>query len=438
VNVELVLVRDDGTEVPTSVSAVELRDAENDEMGTLLIIADMTEQKRLEERFLRSQRMEAVGKLAGGIAHDFNNLLTVVLGYSNMLLLRPDLDPDMQRDLNAVRNAGEQAARLTSQLLTLSSRQVVDPVVTDPNAVIESINEVLRRVIGEHIALKLQLSRTLRPVLIDPGYLEQVVLNLVLNARDAMPGGGELAISTVEVDIKRREAAVDSEVLPGRYIALTVTDTGIGMDAATLEHCFDPFFSTKVDSAESGLGLPGVYGIVRQAGGHVQVETRVGAGTTFRLLFPTLLAQVAPKPVVALHAVSSGSERVMLVEDDDEVRAFSEIALRAQGYTVVTAGNGVAALDIAKSIEPVGLLITDVVMPEMGGLTLAATLSGRWPALKVLFVSGHAAGAQADLAGAAHAGHFLAKPYGPQDLLAHVRAVLDEDDEDAGDQGSKR
>jgi len=425
VDVELVLHRHDGRALPAAVSAVALASIDDILDGTLLLVADITDRKRLEEQVLRSQRLEAVGQLAGGVAHDFNNLLTVVLGYADLLLARP-LDDDARGDLEAIRGAGEGAARLTSQLLTISSRQVVQPEVIDPNSVLREIIEVTRRVIGEHIRVRAELGERVSGILIDPGYLEQVVLNLMLNARDAMPDGGELVVSTADVVLDQAEPAIGPEAPAGRYVSVTVADTGEGMTVETLEHCFEPFFTTKPPNEGSGLGLATVYGIARQSDAHVQVETEVGSGTIVRLLFrPFAAAEVRTAPVARPNA-PGGPERVLVVEDDPVVRNLTEAVLTRHGYDVLTAASGPAALALVDPASPpVDLLVTDIVMPDMGGLSLADAVHEVWPATRVLFMSGHAAGVQEELSAASHRGQFLPKPFTAQDLVHRVRDILD-------------
>jgi PAS domain S-box-containing protein len=427
VNIELLMERDGSEAVPTSVSAVTLCDRDGTVTGTLVVIIDVTDRKQLEERVLRSQRLQAVGQLAGGVAHDFNNLLTVVLGYTDLLLNRPLADDDRaRRDLEAIRNAGEKAARFTSQLLTMSSRQVVQPVVVDPNDVIRSIEEVLSRVIGETIEVRTELS-SVSGVFIDPGYLEQIALNLILNARDAMPDGGLLVVSTSNVFVEDDVPAVGSVVPSGDYVALDVSDTGTGMDKSTLEHCFEPFFTTKASSVGTGMGLATVYGIVNQSHAHVQVETAPGEGTRFRLLFPAMDLQPDGQAATVKAEVARGSEHVLLVEDDPQVRSLAEHALRSSGYFVDAAADGPEALALARSLEqPIDLLVTDVVMPQMGGLALAEELDRMWPDMRVLFVSGYAAGAHEDLSKTSQRGQFLAKPFTAQELVARVRHLLDQ------------
>jgi two-component system, cell cycle sensor histidine kinase and response regulator CckA len=390
-------------------------------------IMDITDRKRLEEQFRQAQKMEAVGHLAGGVAHDFNNLLTIINGYSEVLL--PDLPPgDPRREMIAqIRQAGERAAGLTRQLLAFSRRTVLEPKVLDLNDVVRDNEKMLRRLIGEDVRLTAVLDPAAEPVKVDPGQISQVVMNLAVNARDAMPTGGELTIETgtVEVDAS---AAADPEAGPGRYVRLAVTDTGSGMTPEVRARLFEPFFTTKAPGKGTGLGLATVYGIVKQSGGFISVHSEPGRGAAFQVYFPVAEGRTpARKSSHGLKAMARGAETVLVVEDEGAVRVLVGAVLRRAGYTVLEAGRGTEALRLAgEHPGPVHLLITDVVMPEMGGRELVERLAGLRPGLRVLYLSGYTEDAvvrhgvlQAEVA-------FLQKPFTMAALTTKVRQVLDE------------
>ncbi len=366
------------------------------------------ERIRLHQEVSRSERLESLGRLAGGVAHDFNNLLTVILGYSDIVLRRLPEDSQDRADLEAVRRAGEQARDLTDQLLTVSKRRVVQAEPVDPNDVVESIGQVLRRLVGTDIDL-LTVTNEVERVMIDRAQLEQVLLNLVVNARDAMPDGGRLTLST--------EAAA----MPSGGRAATVicvSDTGVGMDEDTLAHCFEPFFTTKSGHDGTGLGLATVYGVVSQAGGEVVIDSAPGRGTTFRVHLPAL-APTTGEP----EAVETGPARILLVDDEADVRGLTRRRLEAEGFTVIEAGSGAEALALLGDGGEVDLLLTDVVMPGMTGPELARRVDERLPGLPVLYISGFAedpAIQDADVADL----RFLAKPFEAHQLRAAVQGAL--------------
>jgi two-component system cell cycle sensor histidine kinase/response regulator CckA len=389
------------------------------------VVLDVTERKRLEEQFRQAQKMEAVGRLAGGIAHDFNNLLTVINGYSDLLLLRmPDGDP-RRAELREVRQAGERAAALTHQLLAFSRRQVVEPVPLDLNAVVTQAQKMLARLIGEDVRFATALDPHLPAVTADPGQIEQVLMNLVVNARDAMPDGGRLTVATRAVRVGPDLIPSESGVPPGEYVLLSVTDTGRGMTAEVKANLFVPFFTTKELGKGTGLGLAVVHGIVTQCGGHVSAYSEVGMGTTFRVYLPAtgvapaLAATPAPPPI-------RGTETVLLVEDDQAVRRITRLALESQGYTILEADGGPAALArTGDELAAVHLLLTDVVMPEMGGRQLADALRARRPGLRVLYMSGYTDDAILRHGILMQTDQFIAKPFTPLALARKVREVLD-------------
>jgi PAS domain S-box-containing protein len=394
----------------------------------LAIVHDASERERLEGQLRQSQKMEAVGRLAGGVAHDFNNLLTVINGYGELLLDRLAPGDPARELMREMTRAGERATSLTRQLLTFSRQQAVEHSVLDLNAVVADVTKMLRRLIGEDIELANVPAPALGSVRADPGQLEQILINLAVNARDAMPQGGRLTIETGIVELDDAYARSHPDVRPGPYALLAVSDTGTGMDEQTRSHIFEPFFTTKEAGKGTGLGLAVVHGIVRQAGGHVEVYSEPGRGSTFKVYLPR--AEEAPRPARPtgdLPRNTSGTETVLLVEDAEMVRLVARHALQIGGYTVLEASDGEAALRVAEGhAGRIDLLLTDVVMPRMGGRELAERLTRARPGLRVLYLSGYTDEAvvrhgllEADAA-------FLQKPFSPASLAAKVRAVLDQ------------
>jgi two-component system cell cycle sensor histidine kinase/response regulator CckA len=388
---------------------------------------DITARERLEGQLRQAQKMEALGRLAGGVAHDFNNLLTAIQGYTSLILM--DLAPhDPHReDLEEIRKASERAAALTRQILAFSRRHVVEPMTIDLNQTIMDLERLVPRLIGEDVSVVIALDPALALVRADPRQLEQVVLNLVVNARDAMPDGGRLTLETANDLVTESDPRASPDLPPGRYAVLTVSDTGTGMDPAIVPNIFDPFFTTKEPGRGTGLGLATVYGIVKQAGGHVEVETAPGAGASFRLYFPAAPAESAVAAAAApAEPGPRGSETVLLVEDEESVRVFASKALEKQGYRVLQARHGRdALLRLADHEGPVHLVITDIVMPEMGGGELARRLAGERPEVPVLFMSGYTDDEVAQRGLGAEQG-FLQKPFTSDGLARKVREVLGE------------
>jgi PAS domain S-box-containing protein len=414
----------DGQLREVSVSAAPLRGPGGEAAGVLFVLADATERKALEAEVRRAQKLEAVGRLAGGVAHDFNNLLTVINSCCDLLRLQYGATGPQHELLDAVRSAGERAAALTRQLLAFSRRQILQPRLLDLNLVVADLVKLLGRLIGEDITLELSLEP--KPLLVsgDHGQLEQVVMNLALNARDAMPHGGRLEIHTQCVDLDETFAATHLEVRPGPYALLAVHDTGSGMDEAVRSHLCEPFFTTKGPGKGTGLGLATVYAVVKQAGGAIDFASAPGAGTTVHIYLPRV--DTAPPAEPAPHQTPSagGAETVLVVEDEPGVRHLISEVLRSRGYTVLEASNGIEALRVASAhMGPMHLLVTDVVMPHLSGRALAEHLTSLRPALKVLYLSGHTDdtvlrhGVQQDAA-------FLQKPFSPDDLARAVRATL--------------
>jgi two-component system cell cycle sensor histidine kinase/response regulator CckA len=390
------------------------------------LFEDITEHTKLEERFRQAQKMEAVGRLAGGIAHDFNNLLTAVLGYADLALNQlSDADP-LKPQIQEIRNSGERAAALTGRLLAFSRKQVLQPRVIDLNVVVTGMIPMLRRVIGEDIELVTSPPGEVRFVTADPSQVEQVIMNLAVNARDAMPRGGRITVETASADLADEAALGSGAPQAGSWVTLSISDTGVGMAADTLSHLFEPFFTTKEPGKGTGLGLSTVYGIVTQSGGHISVTSELGRGTTFRIYLPKSEAGAAvPKPAARASVPRGGTETILLAEDEEAVRDLVRTILEQRGYTVLEAADGHEAIGICEDYRgEIHLLVSDVVMPLMSGPELAARLLRLRPSLRTLFLSGYtdeAVNAHGVIAGA----NFLQKPFKPVDLAARVRDVLD-------------
>jgi two-component system, cell cycle sensor histidine kinase and response regulator CckA len=382
--------------------------------------------RQTEEQFRQAQKMEAVGRLAGGVAHDFNNVLSVILSYSELMLATIEPENPMREDLEEIKKAGHRAAALTRQLLLFSRQQVVDPKVLDLDVLLAGMEKMLRRLVGEDVDLDLRPRPSLGKVRADPGSIEQVVMNLVVNARDAMPTGGKLTIETANATLDEAYAKEHLGVKPGPHVMLAVSDTGTGMDRETQARIFEPFFTTKEKGKGTGLGLSTVFGIVQQSGGSVWVYSEPGQGTSFKVYLPLAFGEVAEvRPPVALTTLR-GSETILLVEDEAQVRAVARGILERQGYVVIEAANGAEAL---RSCEEHGgaidLLLTDVVMPEMSGPELARHLEAERPLMKILCMSGYTDDAVVRH-GALGAGiAFIQKPFTPDTLARKVREVLD-------------
>jgi signal transduction histidine kinase len=382
-----------------------------------------------EEQLRQAQKMEAIGRLAGGVAHDFNNLLTAIIGYTDLVKEKLEPTDPVAHDIGEIRKAADRAAALTRQLLALSRKQFMSPEVLDLNAIVTGLLPMLPRVIGEHIETTTSLATDLRRVKADPSQMEQVVINLVLNARDAMPMGGHLAIETLNVQLDEDRIAVERLKLdPGPYVMLGIRDTGSGMDAQTRDRVFEPFFTTKSKGKGTGLGLPTVYGIVDQSGGAISIDTAVGRGTSLRIYLPVTSATEEPErhETIAPSLANGGTETLLLVEDNDAVRELAVHALRKRGYTVHEARNAEEAIEWSTTsrIKP-NLLVTDVVMPGLSGPNLAARLLQENPRLKVLYMSGYTDDATA-VHGAFWGGvPLLQKPFTPAQLAERVRLALD-------------
>jgi two-component system cell cycle sensor histidine kinase/response regulator CckA len=379
-----------------------------------------------EEQLRQAQKMEAIGRLAGGVAHDFNNLLTAIIGYTDVVFERNSTDELTKRDVQEIRKAADRAASLTRQLLAFGRKQFLRPLVLDLNETVTELLQMLPRVIGEHMQTLTRLEQGLWRVTADPSQMEQVLVNLVLNARDAMPTGGTITIETGNVELTPVRLEADGITLqPGHYVMLAVSDTGTGMDANTRAHAFEPFFTTKPKGKGTGLGLATVYGIVDQSGGAITIKTAVGHGTTVRIYLPAVSAPAEKREVDSAPAMTYGTESIMLVEDNDAVRELARRTLRQRGYTVVEASNAEEAIDLMAKGTQVQLLLTDVVMPGLSGPNLAARLLQHNPRLRVLYMSGYSEDAAA-LHGTFWGGvPLLQKPFTPSQLAERVRIALD-------------
>jgi two-component system, cell cycle sensor histidine kinase and response regulator CckA len=390
--------------------------------------AERTERRRLEEQLQQSQKMEAIGRLAGGVAHDFNNLLTIITGYSQFILDGMPADDSVRTHVNQIKEAGDRAASLTRQLLAFSRKQVLAPRMLDLNGVVGGIDQMLRRLIGEDIDLATVKFPGLWLVEADPGQIEQVIMNLVVNARDAMPHGGRLTIETANVDIDDSYPGRHPVVVPGQYVMLAVSDTGAGMTQEVKSRIFEPFFTTKGHGKGTGLGLSTVYGIVKQSGGYIWAYNEPGKGTTFKIYLPVSEGDIeeAKRAEERVHA-TGGSETVLVVEDNDSVRNFVRSVLESKGFTLLQASGSEDALKMIENhAGPIHLLLTDVVMPRMSGPELAARLAPLHPEAKVLYMSGYTDNAIVHHGVLDPGTHFLQKPFVPETLTRKIREVLDE------------
>src|SRR5437660_928497 len=396
--------------------------------GILGIGRDVTERLGLEQQLRQAQKMEAVGRLAGGIAHDFNNILTAITGHADLLLEDLGHHDPRRADVDEIRRSAERAAGLTRQLLAFSRQQVLQPKVVDLNALVLDMDKLLRRLIGEDVELATVLDPTLGRVTADPGQLEQVIVNLAVNARDAMPQGGKLTLETRNIDLDSSYTLEHSLVKPGPYVQLTVSDSGIGMDEETQAHAFEPFFTTKPRGQGTGLGLAMVYGTVKQSGGFIWVYSEPGHGATFKIYLPRVDAPVeSATPPAPVERPPRGSETVLLAEDEPAVRAIAQQVLERQGYTVLAAPSGADALALAAQHgATIDLLLTDVVMPRISRRDLADRLTAQRPGIRVLYISGYTDNAIVRHGMLEPGLAYLQKPFRPDALVRKVRDVLDE------------
>ena len=419
------LLRLDGSDLDVEVAACEFRD--RGKPAVLAVARDITARLSLEGQLRQSQKMESVGRLAGGVAHDFNNLLTVITGRCNLVLRGINGNAGLRQELEEVRKAGERAAALTRQLLAFSRKQELEPRVIDLNGVIEGMTRLLRRLIGEDIELVTTLDAGLSHVRADPGQIEQVVMNLAVNARDAMPGGGRLTIETANTRLDASRQASLPGATAGDYVMVRVQDTGKGMDDQVQLHVFEPFFTMKEKGEGTGLGLATVYGIVRQSDGHIWLASAPDKGTTFTICLPAVLGALdREEPKMSRDSLSRGTETVLVVEDEQVVRDLACDILRLSGYQVLKAGTCEEARRLAgEHGGPIHLLLADVVMPHMSGPELAATLAPGRPEMKVLYMSGYTQEAMRERGLLPRGPTFLPKPFAPAGLSRRVREALD-------------
>ena len=429
------IVRPGGEVKFLQADAIVIRDTDGKALRMIGMNRDVTyhklaetEKEKLQAQLQQAMKMEAVGRLAGGVAHDFNNLLTVITGYSELLLQKIGKESSLFREVEEIQRAGQRAASLTQQLLAFSRRQIIEPRVVRLDLLVADMQALLTRLIGEDISLQAITGKSLGSVKVDPGQFQQILMNLAVNARDAMPGGGKIVIETANVDLDEGYCAVHPYVNPGRFVMLAVSDTGQGMSDEVKERIFEPFFTTKEIGSGTGLGLATTYGAVHQAGGSIEVYSEVGIGTTFKIYLPRVEAQVI-KPVNDDRATDlpGGTETVLLVEDEDSVRDLCMQILERLGYKVLQARNGTDAIAVAQGhVEPIDLLLTDVVMPGMGGAELAAQLILHHPEMTVLYTSGYTNDVITRHGILDEGVSFLGKPYTPLALARKVREVLDE------------
>ena len=418
-------VRADGSVLPMDLTATVVPWDKG--KAILATFRDVSERKILEDQFRQAQKMEAIGVLAGGVAHDFNNLLTTIIGCSDLMMMSIGKDHELREDLEDIKKAGYQAASLTRQLLAFSRRQILEPKVIDLNDVIPDMDRMLRRLIGEDIDLETVLTPDLGRVEADPGQIEQIIMNLAVNARDAMPRGGRLTIETANMDLDVTYARNHMAVTPGPYVMMAISDSGTGMDEETLSKVFDPFFTTKEVGKGTGLGLSTIYGIVKQSNGNIWAYSEPGKGTTFKIYLPRVEKEIEETEAVEAAAESlTGSEAILVVEDNEMVRDLVQTIFQRHGYSVLTAQDGEEAIKVSKEHDgPIHLMVTDVVMPNMSGKELAERLNALRPDMKVLYMSGYTDNAIVHHGVLAQEMVFIQKPFTPESLARKVREVID-------------
>ncbi|MBA2379839.1 MAG: response regulator, partial [Blastocatellia bacterium] len=402
-------------------------------IGYFAFAVDLSETRRVqealrksEEQLMQAQKLESIGRLAGGIAHDFNNMLTAITGYSDLALRRMKADDPLRHHIEEIMKAGKRSAELTNQLLAFSRRQMLQPQIIDVNDVIEDTLVMLRRLIGEHIELSVQLGDGLSPVSVDPGQLSQILVNLIINSRDAMPDGGSILIETGDRSFDVPYTSENHNTPPGEYVMIAVSDNGLGMDEETKTQMFEPFFTTKEVGKGTGLGLSTVYGVVKQSGGNISVYTEPEHGTTIKIYLPRVESSPNAEVVVTQpNELRFGTETILLVEDEDVVRNLSREVLQTCGYTVIEAANGVEALEVFKRTpQRIDMLMTDVVMPQMGGSDLAKKILELQPNIKILFTSGYTDSAAVRNGVLEKGSSFIAKPFTFGQLASKLKEMF--------------
>ncbi len=421
---ELSARRKDGSQFPVEVGLSHIETT--DGIFAIAFVSDMSQRKRLEQQLLLAQKMEAVGRLAGGVAHDFNNMLTVISGYGSMVLEKLHSQDPLRSHVEEIIAATTRAGALTGQLLAFSRQQHMRPQVISLNALITNTERMLRRLIREDVVLELILQDELRSVTADPHQIEQAIVNLVVNARDAMPEGGRITVETANVSLDESYARTHIGVQPGEFAMIAVSDTGDGMNAEVLRRIFEPFFTTKEQGKGVGLGLAMVYGMVKQTGGDIWVYSEPGRGTTLKLYFPIAADPVAASPSVTPQPMERGDETILFVEDDSSVRSVTVKMLKQLGYLVLAAGSGEEAVEMSSAhCGTIALLLTDVVMPNMNGCRLADELAVTRPDMKVLYLSGYTENVAIQKGIVDGNAPFLAKPFSRDALATTIRSVLD-------------
>src|SRR6267154_1698264 len=420
------ITRKDGEIIWVSDTAVVVRGSDSHPVMEGLIV-DITDRKMLENQLLQARKMEAVGRLAGGVAHDFNNLLTIIKGYVEMAIQRCLDRPELHSDIRRIEDAADRAVTLVRQLLAFSRKQVLRPKILDLNAIVMNLDQLLRRLMSENIEMKTFVSKEVGAIKADPGQIEQVVMNLVVNARDALPSGGRILIETSNVDLDSTYTRDHAVVRPGSYVMLAVSDTGVGMSADTVAHIFEPFYTTKESGRGTGLGLSTVYGIVKQSEGYIWVYSETGRGSTFKVYLPRVDEPAEALPAGKVPAANqSGSETILLVEDQPQVRELAQMVLAGKGYTVVVAATPEEAERVcAQRVRGIHLLLTDVIMPGVSGRELAKRLTARQPNMRVLYMSGYTFNVIAQGGMLEDGVAFLQKPFTPSTLAEKVREILD-------------
>jgi len=426
-DVEVEWKRKDGTPITVRCSGRSL-DEDRDASPCFEVFAeDVTERRVLERQLRMAAKMEAIGRLSGGIAHDFNNLLGVIIGYSQILRRKLGEDSPLREHAEEVEKAGQRAVSLTRQLLAFSRQQILTPAVLNLNTLVSDMEKMLPRLIGEDIRVSVNLGPEIGSVKADAGQIEQVVMNLAVNARDAMPGGGKLVVETANVELDEAYARQHPGAKPGRYVMLAVTDSGMGMSSETLAHIFEPFFTTKEIGKGTGLGLATVYGVVKQSGGYIWVISEIGEGASFQIFLPRVEENAAPNVARTAPAENlQGTETILLVEDADALRKLARSFLVDHGFQVIMASDGEEAVEVARNHNGrIDLLLTDVVMPGMNGRLLADRLLSKWPGLKVVFISGYTDSFIAGHGVLEPGTHLLHKPFTEDALIRKIREVLD-------------